>query len=81
MTNYNQSAHHRFKTADEMGELFIDIPEAISNSLLVAKRCAFMIQDREPILPEYIDPEGRTPEQVLRIQAEKGLTQRMEVIK
>ncbi len=61
-----------------MAALFVDIPEAISNSLLIAKRCAFMIQDREPILPEYRDPEGRTPEQVLRIQAEQGLTQRME---
>ena len=78
MTTYNQSAHHRFKTADEMAALFVDIPEAISNSLLIAKRCAFMIQDREPILPEYRDPEGRTPEQVLRIQAEQGLIQRME---
>ena len=78
MTTYNQSAHHRFKNADEMAALFVDIPEAISNSLLIAKRCAFMIQDREPILPEYRDPEGRTPEQVLRNQAEQGLTQRID---
>ena len=80
MSSYNQSAHHRFKTAEEMSKLFADIPEAIANSLHVAKRCAFMIEDREPILPEFVDPEGRTPDQVLRIQAENGLSQRIDAL-
>ena len=33
---------HRFKSASEMRALFADLPEAIENTLVVAKRCAFM---------------------------------------
>ncbi len=81
MDSYNQTVHHRFKTAKEMHDLFADVPEAIINSLIIARRCAFMIQDRAPILPEYKDLGGRTPKQVLQSQAEKGLKQRLEAIK
>ena len=34
---------HRFKTAAEMRELFADLPEAIDNTLVIARRCAFMV--------------------------------------
>ena len=81
MSRYNQTSHHRFKTAKEMYELFWDVPEAVLNSLIIAKRCAFMIQDRAPILPAYVDSDGRTPEQVLQIQAEDGLKQRLAALK
>ena len=33
------SPEHYFKTAAQMSELFQDIPEAISNTLVIAKRC------------------------------------------
>ena len=37
------NAEYRYKTAQEMAEIFADIPEAIHNSLVIAKRCAFMV--------------------------------------
>lgn len=81
MSSYHQSVHHRFKTAKEMHDLFQDIPEAIMNTLIIAKRCAFMIQDRAPILPAYIDPEGRPPEKVLQLKAEEGLRKRLRALR
>jgi len=35
------TAEHRFKSAEEMAELFADLPEAIANTIEIAKRCAF----------------------------------------
>lgn len=69
---------HRFKSAEEMQILFADLPEAINNSLVIAQRCAFMPDTRDPILPAYPELEGRTEEQALRDLAEKGLKQRLD---
>ncbi len=80
MNAYHQSAHHRFKSTEEMHTLFKDIPEAISNSVVIAERCAFMIQDRKPILPEFVDSEGRTPELVLKTLSAERLKQRIELL-
>ena len=44
---------HRFKTAAEMPALFADLPEALDNTLVIARRCAFMAPTREPILPTF----------------------------
>ena len=65
---------HYFKTQAEMATLFADIPEAVSNTIEIAKRCAFWVKGRKPILPRFADgDEGN----VLRIQAEQGLAQRL----
>ena len=42
---------HYFKTPEEMVKLFSDIPEAINNTLLIAKRCSLMAETRDPLLP------------------------------
>ena len=68
---------HRFKSAEEMRFLFADLPEAINNSLVIARRCAFMPDTRDPILPVYPELEGRTEEQALRDLAEEGLEKRL----
>jgi DNA polymerase-3 subunit alpha len=68
---------HRFKSAEEMRVLFADIPEAISNTLVIAQRCAFMPDTRAPILPKYPQLDGRSEEQALRELAEEGLEKRL----
>ena len=45
---------HYFKSADEMAELFADLPEALANTIEIAKRCAFRPQGRKPILPRFV---------------------------
>ena len=50
---------HCFKTADEMVALFADLPEALENTVEIARRCAFGAQKRKPILPRFAEDEVR----------------------
>ena len=68
---------HYLKTAEQMTELFADIPEAIQNTVVIAKRCAFMAEKKKPAFPLY-DCKGKTPAEVLRDMAEKGFEMRMK---
>src|SRR3546814_19487002 len=66
---------HRFKSAAEMRALFADLPEAVDNTLVVARRCAYMPEPRKPILPAFPDAatHGRREAEELRLMAEAGL--------
>ncbi len=48
-----------FRSAAEMRALFADLPEACDNTLVIARRCAFMPEARKPILPAFPLPEAR----------------------
>ena len=67
---------HRFKTAAEMAAQFADLPEAIDNTIEIARRCAFRPEKRRPILPVFVPESGRVPEEELKVQAEEGLARR-----
>ena len=67
-----------FKSAAEMRALFADLPEACDNTLVIAKRCAFMPALRKPILPAFPTEAGRSEEQELRAQAKEGLKARLD---
>ena len=67
---------HRFKTAEEMRELFADLPEAVDNTLVIARRCAYMVEKVAPLLPRKAQ-EGETEEDVLRRMAREGLEKRL----
>ncbi|MDX8350815.1 DNA polymerase III subunit alpha [Cognatiyoonia sp. IB215182] len=67
---------HYFKSPQEMATLFADLPEAIENTVEIAKRCAFKAYKRDPILPKFADDEVAE----LRRQAEAGLKDRLAVI-
>jgi len=69
---------HRFKTAAEMAELFGDLPEAASNTLVIAQRCSFLVPTRAPMLPAFPTAQGRSEAMELRAQAEAGLERRLE---
>ncbi len=68
---------HRFKSAQEMTALFADLPEAIENTIEIARRCAFRPKKRNPILPQFIPESGLSPADELRAQAEAGLKRRL----
>ncbi len=70
--------HHRFKSAEEMRDLFADLPEAADNTLVIAQRCGYMPMTLDPILPAFATGEGRDEADELRIMAEKGLEGRLE---
>ncbi len=69
---------HRFKSAAEMEALFADLPEAVANTLVIARRCAFIAPARDPILPRFTTAEGRDEPEELRAQARAGLEMRLE---
>ncbi|TCS64152.1 DNA polymerase III subunit alpha [Varunaivibrio sulfuroxidans] len=69
---------HYFKSAGEMKALFADLPEAIANTLVIAKRCAFKVDKIAPILPPFDCGQGKTEEDELRTQAHAGLIARLE---
>ncbi|HVV26904.1 MAG TPA: DNA polymerase III subunit alpha [Rhizomicrobium sp.] len=68
---------HRFKTAPEMAAQFADLPEAVENTVEIARRCAFRPVKRKPILPVFVPESGLTAEAELKAQAEAGLDRRL----
>jgi DNA polymerase-3 subunit alpha len=68
---------HRFKSPAEMAVVFADLPEAIENTLEIARRCAFVPKKRKPILPVFVPESGLTAQAELKAQAEAGLAARM----
>jgi len=69
---------HWFKPPDVMRKLFSDLPEACDNTLDIARRCAFMVHKRAPILPSFPTGDGRNEAEELRHQAREGLKMRLE---
>ena len=67
---------HYLKSPQEMVTLFADLPEAIENTVEIARRCAFMAYRRDPILPKFADDEVAE----LRRMANDGLQKRLAVI-
>jgi DNA polymerase III subunit alpha len=68
---------HFFRPAADMRALFADLPEACDNTLVIAQRCAFIPQQRKPILPAFPLPEGADEAGALRDAAEAGLAARL----
>jgi DNA polymerase-3 subunit alpha len=54
-----------FKSTEEMVELFSDLPEAIENTVKIAKRCNLEIPTGKLIFPSYELPKGETYESYL----------------
>lgn len=74
----NYSEEQYLKTADEMAELFADIPSALENSVEIAKRCNLELKLGENFLPKFPVPDGMTTKAYLQQKAEQGLKQRLE---
>ena len=56
-----------FKSEAEMKGLFLDIPEAIENTVKIAEKCNLEIPMGKWILPNFETPKGETVESYLRI--------------
>lgn len=70
--------HHAFRSAAVMAEQFEDLPEAVSNTLVVAQRCAFMVEERRSILPRFHSIQGASEEEDVATLAREGLEARLE---
>ncbi|CAK0751288.1 DNA polymerase III subunit alpha [Gammaproteobacteria bacterium] len=74
------SEEQYLKTSEEMAELFSDIPEALENSLQIARRCNLTLQLGEVFLPDFPIPSGTTMEEYFRVLAREGLSVRFQKI-
>lgn len=69
---------HYLKSPAEMLELFADIPEAIQNTIHIAKRCHYFLTVVKPILPPFVTESGLPEPEELKKQSEEGLLWRLE---
>ncbi|MEW6127855.1 MAG: DNA polymerase III subunit alpha [Acidobacteriota bacterium] len=70
-----------FRTAEEMQRLFVDLPEAILNTVRIAEMCNLELPFGQNHLPEYRVPDGFTTDTYFAKIARDGLAERWEAIK
>ncbi|MDX2345363.1 MAG: DNA polymerase III subunit alpha [Legionella sp.] len=66
------------RTADEMCVLFADLPQAVQNTVEIAKRCTVDLPLGEVYLPSFPMPEAFTEKTYLTHLSEQGLAARMK---
>jgi DNA polymerase-3 subunit alpha len=71
-----QTDEFYFKSPEEMREEFAHLPEAISNTVVIAERCNLTLEIGKALLPEFITPDGSQPDEFLERIAVDGLKRR-----
>ncbi|MDX9740175.1 MAG: DNA polymerase III subunit alpha [Gammaproteobacteria bacterium] len=74
----NYSEEQYLRSPEEMCELFSDIPEAIENTLEIARRCNLELTLGKNVLPDFPVPEGMTTASFFVQQAREGLERRLQ---
>ena len=70
--------HFYFKDVNEMREVLKNYPpEAISNTLEIAKRCNLKLDYGESVMPKYEVPEGHTNDSYLKELCYQGLREKL----
>ncbi|AEB51075.1 TPA: DNA polymerase III subunit alpha [Aeromonas veronii] len=73
------SPQQYLRSQEEMAELFADIPEALENTVEIAKRCNVTVRLGEYFLPNF--PTGdMTTEDFLVAKSKEGLEERLEFL-
>jgi DNA polymerase III subunit alpha len=72
------TAAQYLRSPEEMARLFSDIPEALHNSVEIARRCSLPLKLGESRLPIYPLPAGVTAEAHIREEAERGFAARVQ---
>lgn len=75
------SPEQYFRSPAEMVTLFADYPEALTNTIEIAKRCNLELSLGKSFLPNFPIPEGFSAETFLAQEAERGLKQRASIAK
>ena len=65
------------KPQEAMAELFSDLPDAVANTVQIAKRCGVELTLGTYFLPEYPVPDGLTLDDFFRQFSHEGLTARL----
>ncbi len=73
------SAQQYLRGAEEMAALFSDLPEALENSVEIAKRCNLELVFDKSFLPNFPLPKGTSLESWLESESRRGLENRLEM--
>jgi DNA polymerase-3 subunit alpha len=71
------SEEQYLKSAAQMAALFADVPEALANTLEIAKRCSLELELGRVFLPDFAADDGTPPRAFLQRRAEQGLEDRL----
>ncbi|SFM49111.1 DNA polymerase III subunit alpha [Marinobacter zhejiangensis] len=74
------SEQQYLRSTEDMIELFSDIPEAVENTVEIARRCSVKVRMGEYFLPNYPIPGGMDINDYFRQVSEEGLEARLETI-
>lgn len=66
-----------FKTAEEMAQLFGELPEALERTVAIAERCHVKIERVQDPFPEFRVPEGATVDSYFERAVRQGFAERM----
>jgi len=72
------SAEQYLKSSEDMASLFDDLPEALTNSLQIARRCNLDLKQGQTFLPAFPVPQGQTTDDFLRSESMAGLQKFLE---
>ena len=72
------STQQYLRSTAEMQQLFADIPEALQNTVEIARRCSFDLKLGHSVLPAFPVPDGQDEEEFLVSEAEQGLAAKLE---
>ncbi|MDR3155819.1 MAG: DNA polymerase III subunit alpha [Holosporaceae bacterium] len=79
MDRISSSPEFYFKPSLEMAELFCDIPEAIDNTVHIARRCYFALLKKKTMMPQFKPASGRTQDEELLSMSVIGLGKKLAV--
>ncbi len=74
----NYSEQQYLRSPEEMLELFSDIPEALENTVEIARRCNVELTLGKNFLPDFPIPDGLTEAEYFRQESKKGLEARLD---
>ncbi|MBQ0842459.1 MAG: DNA polymerase III subunit alpha, partial [Paraperlucidibaca sp.] len=72
------SSEQYFKSTEQMQELFSDIPEALANTVEIAKRCSLSLSLGKNYLPDFPVPPGMTMAEYFSQLSHEGLQKRLD---
>jgi DNA polymerase-3 subunit alpha len=76
----NYSTEQYLRSAEEMVALFNDIPDAIENTVEIAKRCNVELSLDQHFLPDFPVPEGMSIAEFLTQESREGLEKRLATL-
>ncbi len=77
LENESKQGEYYLKSPEQMQNLFRDLPEAIENTVFIAQRCHFLLEDKSVTLPKYHGLDGKSEREFITQISNSGLEHRL----